>query len=89
MASDVADIVPNSNGTADEVEKTKRTIYLHLKKFFRGARFTCMPFLRSIQGKHKEGDVVCVSGKVDKYTIFEIEHLLCYSKLLESNPFLW
>lgn len=64
VASDVADIVPNSNGTADEVEKSKRTIYLHLKKFFRGARFTCMPFLRSIQGKHKEGDVVCVSGKV-------------------------
>lgn len=70
MASDVADVMSNSNGAPDEVEKSKRTIYLHLKKFFRGARFTCMPFLKIIQGKHKEGDVVCVSGKV-----FEIEHL--------------
>ncbi|KAL1531935.1 DNA helicase [Salvia divinorum] len=64
VASDVADIGPNANGPDDEVEKNTRTIYLHLKKFFRGARFTCMPFLRSIQGKHKEGDLVCVSGKV-------------------------
>lgn len=65
VASDVLDIEPSSDGTADEVEKRKkRTIYLHLKKFFRGARFTYMPFLKSIQGKHKEGDVVCVSGKV-------------------------
>lgn len=65
MASDVADTEPNSNGTDDGVKRSTRTIYLHLKKFFRGARFTCMPFLRSIQGKHKEGDLVCVSGKVD------------------------
>lgn len=41
-----------------------RTIYLHLKKFFRGARFTSQPFLRSLQQKNKEGDFVCVSGKV-------------------------
>lgn len=66
MTSDVADIEPNANGTVDGVEKRRnRTIYLHLKKFFRGARFTCMPFLKIIQGKHKEGDVVCVSGKVE------------------------
>ncbi|XP_042033793.1 ATP-dependent DNA helicase homolog RECG, chloroplastic-like [Salvia splendens] len=64
VASDVADIEPNANGTDDGVQRSARTIYLHLKKFFRGARFTCMPFLRSIQGKHKEGDLVCVSGKV-------------------------
>lgn len=68
MTSDVADIEPNANGTVDEVEtRRNRTIYLHLKKFFRGARFTCMPFLKSIQGKHKEGDVVCVSGKVELF----------------------
>ncbi|KAA8529060.1 hypothetical protein F0562_033452 [Nyssa sinensis] len=42
----------------------KRTIYLHLKKFFRGTRFTFQPFLKSLQDKHKEGDIVCVSGKV-------------------------
>ncbi|CBI26906.3 unnamed protein product, partial [Vitis vinifera] len=42
----------------------KKTIYLHLKKFFRGTRFTNVPFLRCLQEKHKEGDIVCVSGKV-------------------------
>ncbi|XXG74338.1 hypothetical protein AAC387_Pa07g3083 [Persea americana] len=42
----------------------KRTIYLHLKKFFRGTRFTYLPFLRSLESKHKEGDLVYVSGKV-------------------------
>ncbi|KAH7835242.1 hypothetical protein Vadar_024321 [Vaccinium darrowii] len=44
--------------------RSKRKICLHLKKFFRGARYTCLPFLRSIEGKYKEGDIVCVSGKV-------------------------
>ncbi|GAB2279989.1 hypothetical protein Dimus_014626 [Dionaea muscipula] len=39
-------------------------IYLHLKKFFRGSRFMSWPFLMSLQQKHKEGDMVCVSGKV-------------------------
>ncbi|XP_023764076.1 ATP-dependent DNA helicase homolog RECG, chloroplastic isoform X1 [Lactuca sativa] len=43
---------------------SKKTIYLHLKKFFRGTRFTYQPFLRSLQEKQKEGDIVCVSGKV-------------------------
>ncbi|KAL4569427.1 hypothetical protein LXL04_025063 [Taraxacum kok-saghyz] len=41
-----------------------KTIYLHLKKFFRGTRFTYQGFLRSLQEKQKEGDLVCVSGKV-------------------------
>lgn len=43
---------------------SKRTIHLHLKKFFRGTRFTYQPFLRSLQEKQKVGDIVCVSGKV-------------------------
>ncbi|XP_076948488.1 ATP-dependent DNA helicase homolog RECG1, chloroplastic/mitochondrial-like [Bidens hawaiensis] len=43
---------------------SKRTIYLHLKKFFRGTRFTYQPFLKSLQDKQKAGDIVCVSGKV-------------------------
>ncbi|WOL02895.1 ATP-dependent DNA helicase [Canna indica] len=46
--------------------ENKKTIYLHLKKFFRGTRFTSQPFLRSIQSKYKEGDCVYVSGKVRK-----------------------
>ncbi|KAF6163533.1 hypothetical protein GIB67_002538 [Kingdonia uniflora] len=42
----------------------KKMIYLHLKKFFRGTRFTNPYFLRSIESKNREGDAVCVSGKV-------------------------
>ncbi|KAK6922201.1 ATP-dependent DNA helicase RecG, domain 3, C-terminal [Dillenia turbinata] len=42
----------------------KKMIYLHLKKFFRGTRFTSHGFLRCLQEKQKEGDIVCVSGKV-------------------------
>ncbi|KAJ7943007.1 ATP-dependent DNA helicase RecG [Quillaja saponaria] len=42
----------------------KKTIYLHLKKFFRGTRFTYKPFLKSIEDRYKEGDIICVSGKV-------------------------
>ncbi|XP_073144522.1 ATP-dependent DNA helicase homolog RECG1, chloroplastic/mitochondrial isoform X2 [Henckelia pumila] len=65
VACEVADVEPNSESTGVEVENSmKRTIYLHLKKFFRGTRFTCPPFLRSLQDKHREGDMVCVSGKV-------------------------
>ncbi|XP_038983014.1 ATP-dependent DNA helicase homolog RECG, chloroplastic [Phoenix dactylifera] len=44
----------------------KKMVYLHLKKFFRGTRFTCLPFLKSIQSKYREGDHVYVSGKVKK-----------------------
>ncbi|KAJ0962808.1 hypothetical protein J5N97_027930 [Dioscorea zingiberensis] len=53
----------NCNGGSKE---EKKIIYLHLKKFFRGTRFTYQPFLRSIQSKYEEGDCVCVSGKVKK-----------------------
>ncbi|KAK3027653.1 LOW QUALITY PROTEIN: hypothetical protein RJ639_040616 [Escallonia herrerae] len=53
-----------SEHTEEHDNISRRTIYLHLKKFFRGTRFTCQPFLRSLQEKHKEGDIVCVSGKV-------------------------
>ncbi|TQD75533.1 hypothetical protein C1H46_038929 [Malus baccata] len=52
------------NDSADS--RRKKTISLHLKKFFRGARFTSLPFLRLVEGKHKEGDFVCVSGKAYK-----------------------
>ncbi|CAN0871667.1 ATP-dependent DNA helicase homolog RECG, chloroplastic [Linum grandiflorum] len=44
----------------------KKTIYLHLKKFFRGTRFTFQPFLRRLEENHKVGELVCVSGKVRK-----------------------
>ncbi|KAK9676397.1 hypothetical protein RND81_11G074200 [Saponaria officinalis] len=42
----------------------KRQIYLHLKKFLRGTRFTNQGFLKILENKHKEGDIVCASGKV-------------------------
>uniref|UniRef100_A0ACD5ZJ40 Uncharacterized protein n=1 Tax=Avena sativa TaxID=4498 RepID=A0ACD5ZJ40_AVESA len=46
-------------------EQTKR-IHLHLKKFFSGTRFSSPYFLNCISSKHKEGDLVYVSGKVKK-----------------------
>ncbi|KAM5567041.1 ATP-dependent DNA helicase [Rosa sericea] len=48
----------------DSTDCRRKTIYLHLKKFFRGTRFTSLPFLRIVEKKHREGDFVCVSGKV-------------------------
>ncbi|XP_022776392.1 ATP-dependent DNA helicase homolog RECG, chloroplastic isoform X2 [Durio zibethinus] len=54
----------------------EKTIYLHLKKFFRGSRFASQPFFRSLEQRHKLGELVCVSGKVralskDHYEIRE------------------
>lgn len=45
-------------------DKGGRKIFFHLKKFFRGARFTWLPFLNRIQEGYRPGDLVCVSGKV-------------------------
>lgn len=49
--------IEDDYGTED-----KKMIYLHLKKFFRGTRFTYQPFLRSIESKYTEGDCLHVSG---------------------------
>lgn len=65
VVCEIAENQSNPEHTVDDVDsKGKKTIYLHLKKFFRGTRFTFKPFLKSIEGKHKEGEIVCVSGKV-------------------------
>lgn len=65
VGCEIAENQSNPEHTADDVgSKEKKTIYLHLKKFFRGSRFTFQPFLKSLEAKHKEGEVVCVSGKV-------------------------
>ncbi|KAK7310094.1 hypothetical protein RJT34_07358 [Clitoria ternatea] len=48
----------------DAVGMQEKTIYLHLKKFFRGSRFTFKAFLNSLAKKYQEGDIACVSGKV-------------------------
>ncbi|XP_058184106.1 ATP-dependent DNA helicase homolog RECG, chloroplastic isoform X4 [Rhododendron vialii] len=54
-----AEHVFNASGS-----RSKQKIYVHLKKFFRGTRYTSLPFLISIGSKYKEGDIACVSGKV-------------------------
>lgn len=65
MGCEIAENQSTSEYTVDNIDsKGKKTIYLHLKKFFRGTRFTFQPFLKSLEGKHKEGETVCVSGKV-------------------------
>ncbi|KAF9592955.1 hypothetical protein IFM89_019259 [Coptis chinensis] len=65
VACDIANDLAASECKNDQyATEAKKKIYLHLKKFFRGARFTNTYFLKSIQSKHKEGDYVCVSGKV-------------------------
>ncbi|RZB91695.1 ATP-dependent DNA helicase-like RECG, chloroplastic, partial [Glycine soja] len=50
--------------TSDAIDMQEKTVYLHLKKFFRGSRFTFKAFLKSLAEKYQEGDIVCVSGKV-------------------------
>ncbi|XP_031268917.1 ATP-dependent DNA helicase homolog RECG, chloroplastic isoform X2 [Pistacia vera] len=67
VGCEVADIKVTSEDMDDDIvvaSDRKKKIYLHLKRFFRGTRFTSIPFLRSIEGKHKVGEFVCVSGKV-------------------------
>lgn len=54
--------------TSDAIDVQEKTIYLHLKKFFRGSRFTFKAFLQSLAGKYQEGDIVCVSGKVSLFS---------------------
>ncbi|KAG5006870.1 hypothetical protein JHK85_025412 [Glycine max] len=49
--------------TSDAIDMQEKTVYLHLKKFFRGSRFTFKAFLKSLAEKYQEGDIVCVSGK--------------------------
>lgn len=63
VCCDIAETESTSERIAP-CSESKRSIYLHLKKFFRGARFTNYGFLKSLEGKYNEGDIVCVSGKV-------------------------
>lgn len=48
----------------DYKDKGKRTIYIHLKRYFRGVRFTNTWILDKLRSKYNEGDLVSVSGKV-------------------------
>ncbi|KAL1208289.1 ATP-dependent DNA helicase-like protein RECG [Cardamine amara subsp. amara] len=62
VSCEISGTPENLSDNADD--KAGKSIFLHLKKFFRGTRFTWQPFLNAIQDKHKVGDLVCVSGKV-------------------------
>lgn len=64
VGCEIAERESNSGCMVGDNTGGKKIIYLHLKKFFRGTRFTFQPFLRSLEEKHKEGEIVCVSGKV-------------------------
>ncbi|XP_038892968.1 ATP-dependent DNA helicase homolog RECG, chloroplastic isoform X2 [Benincasa hispida] len=64
VGCEIAERESNSGCMTNDNTGGKKIIYLHLKKFFRGSRFTFQPFLRSLGEKHKEGEIVCVSGKV-------------------------
>lgn len=81
--------VANNGPTSEQIydgsdTKGEKTIYLHLKKFFRGARFASQPFLKSIEGKHKLGELVCVSGKV---SFFFFRTLQNFSAYILANAF--
>ncbi|GAV76149.1 DEAD domain-containing protein/Helicase_C domain-containing protein [Cephalotus follicularis] len=64
VGSEVADKATFEYMNHDSDSREKRIIYLHLKKFFRGKRFTNHFFLKRLQEKHELGELVCVSGKV-------------------------
>lgn len=71
VGCEITEIDSTSEQYTDEIDyKRKKTVYLHLMKFFRGTRFTFQPFLKSLQANHKEGEIVCVSGKVSSHVTF-------------------
>jgi ATP-dependent DNA helicase RecG len=86
VVCEIAENQSNPEHTVDDVDsKGKKTIYLHLKKFFRGTRFTFKPFLKSIEGKHKEGEIVCVSGKVSFLRFSVVELLSLFFDVVLSS----
>lgn len=65
VGCEITDSESTSGDATDDLDTGEtKSIYLHLKKFFRGTRFTNQHFLKCIQAKYREGDIVCVSGKV-------------------------
>uniref|UniRef100_A0A453PE05 RecG wedge domain-containing protein n=1 Tax=Aegilops tauschii subsp. strangulata TaxID=200361 RepID=A0A453PE05_AEGTS len=53
----------SSDVSCNSGAEQKQRIHLHLKKFFSGQRFSSQYFLNCISSKHKEGDIVYVSGQ--------------------------
>ncbi|KAF8750149.1 hypothetical protein HU200_012397 [Digitaria exilis] len=59
-------VEPKSSVKSSHSGAEQKTIHLHLKKFFSGTRFSSQYFLNCMSAKHKEGDLVYVSGKIKK-----------------------
>ncbi|KAL6635002.1 hypothetical protein ACP70R_027673 [Stipagrostis hirtigluma subsp. patula] len=92
VETELSSSVESSNSGAEQ-----KTIHLHLKKFFSGTRFSSQYFLNCMSGKHKEGDLVYVSGKIKKalandhyelkeYTIDRLEQEGEQSTMLDRKP---
>ena len=86
VSCEVANNEPSLEKIYDDSDtQGEKTIYLHLKKFFRGARFASQPFLRSLQGKHRLGELVCVSGKVSSFSFILFQN--CSANILDNALF--
>uniref|UniRef100_A0A0E0CQI7 Helicase C-terminal domain-containing protein n=1 Tax=Oryza meridionalis TaxID=40149 RepID=A0A0E0CQI7_9ORYZ len=94
IESELSSSVKSCNSQAEQ----KKTIHLHLKKFFSGTRFSSPSFLKCISSKYKEGDLAYVSGKIKKaltkdhydlreYTIDMLEEEEQQYTLLDRKPY--
>ncbi|KAG8059662.1 hypothetical protein GUJ93_ZPchr0002g26208 [Zizania palustris] len=94
IENELSSSVKSCNSGADQ----KKTVHLHLKKFFSGTRFSSQSFLNCISSKYREGDIVYVSGKIKKalanhhydlkeYTIDMLEEEEQQCTLLDRKPY--
>ena len=75
----------SSSVKCSHYDAEQKTIHLHLKKFFSGTRFSSQYFLNCMSAKHKEGDLVYVSGKVGELKYCYLLHAT-YSHFLVVLP---
>ena len=75
----------SSSVKSNHSDAEQKTIHLHLKKFFSGTRFSSQYFLNCMSAKHKEGDLVYVSGKVGELKYCYLLHAT-YSHFLVVLP---
>lgn len=85
----IADKESDIEHVTDKVGKTK-TVYLHLKRFFRGTRFTSQGFLNSIASKYQVRDIVCVSGKVSCFFyLSSLTHFYAVLQVFNVDEFIF
>lgn len=75
-------VEPESSVESSHSGAEQKTIHLHLKKFFSGTRFSSQYFLNCMAAKHKEGNLVYVSGKVGELKYCYLLHATCYPFLV-------